>query len=102
MFPSGFVDYGEHPAETIVREVKEETGLHVTDVTLLGVFQSPDDDREPGHIMFFYAARVASGSLRTDPEENDAINWFPIQAPPEIGWQLHKTFISRLQEGSIS
>src|SRR5712692_10372883 len=38
MFPAGFVDYGEHPVESVKREVKEETGLEVTGVTLLGVF----------------------------------------------------------------
>ena len=43
MFPAGFIDYGEHPQEAVVREVKEETGLKVKKVNLLEVIQSEDD-----------------------------------------------------------
>ena len=98
MFPSGFNDYGEHPEETARREVREETSLTVTGLILRAVCQSPDDPREPGHIMFFYDARVAPGEIATDPDENEAIDWFPINAPPLIGWELHQRFMAELQE----
>jgi 8-oxo-dGTP diphosphatase len=69
MFPSGFVDFGEHPKEALARELLEETGLTMTSARLLGVFQSPDDFREPGHFVFFYRAGVLPGNLRTDTHE---------------------------------
>src|SRR5260221_6011529 len=53
MFPSGFVNYGEHPKETALRELKEETGLEAKDAKLLEVLQA-DDPREPGHFLFIY------------------------------------------------
>ena len=39
--PAGAVDPGERPAEALVREVYEETGLKVTPEGLVGVFSGP-------------------------------------------------------------
>ena len=97
MFPSGFVDFGEHPEESLAREIREETGLKMNHADLIGVFQSPDDWREPGHFTFFYRVEVEPGEIRTDPHENEAIRWFDIrEQKPEVGWQLHKRFLSEM------
>ncbi len=101
MFPSGFVDFGEHPVDSLAREIKEETGLVLRKADLLGVFQSEDDPRELGHFVFFYRASVSGGHIRTDEQENEDIRWFDIREPPEIGWKLHKRFITELQVGHL-
>lgn len=36
MFPGGGIDSGEEPAQALVREVREETGYAIADVTFLG------------------------------------------------------------------
>lgn len=36
--PSGWVDLGENPITAVVREAKEETGLHYTPTHLLGIY----------------------------------------------------------------
>jgi ADP-ribose pyrophosphatase YjhB (NUDIX family) len=97
MFPSGFVDFGEHPQEALARELTEETGLVLMHAELLGVFQSRDDFREPGHFVFFYRAHVKQGEIKTDPHENETIDWFELSNVPEIGWLLHKEFIAKLR-----
>jgi NADH pyrophosphatase NudC (nudix superfamily) len=97
MFPSGFVDFGEHPEESLKREILEETGLTMNRADLIGVFQSPDDWREPGHFVFFYRVDVENGEVRTDPHENSEIGWFDVhEAMPEIGWQLHRRFLGAM------
>ncbi len=42
--PGGFVDYGESVEQAAVREAKEETGLDVSLVSLLGVYSDPARD----------------------------------------------------------
>lgn len=100
MFPAGFIDFGEHPQETLVREVKEETGLKVKSIKLFKVLQSEDDPRSPGHFLFFYEVEVAGGKLKTDNEENQDIGWYDIKNPPIIGWKSHRQIIKLLSEKS--
>ncbi len=42
--PGGFVDYGERVEAAARREVKEETGLEVSLLSLLGVYSEPTRD----------------------------------------------------------
>ncbi len=101
MFPAGFVKFGEHPEETIKREVEEETNLKVLSTKLFNIAQSIDDPRAPGHLIFEYLATVKGKIKNSDKEENIDIGWFDLKNSPEIGWQQHKEIIKKLQEGEI-
>jgi len=96
MLPSGFVDYGEHPADCVVREVREETGLGVTHTEFYGIYQQWDDMREPGHFYLVYRAEVLAGTLTNDPDENLALAWFPLDDLPEIGWESHRQVLGEI------
>jgi ADP-ribose pyrophosphatase YjhB (NUDIX family) len=98
MFPAGFTDFGEHPLETVSREVLEETGLKVEKAELIDVFQAEDDPRNPGHFVFFYKVEASGGEIKTDEEENQEIAWVDLQNPPEIGFESHKQIMKMLQE----
>ena len=99
MFPAGFVDFGEHPLETLKREVKEETGLELKKAGLIDVIQAEGDPREPGHFTFFYQVEVFDGQLKNDDEENQEIGWFDIQKPPKIDFKNHQKIMKFLQKG---
>lgn len=95
MFPAGFVDFGEHPRETLTREVAEETGLKIKKAKLFKVLQSTDDPRSPGHLLFFYLTYVSGDKLKTDRDENADIKWKNIKKTPKIGWKSNQ-YIFRL------
>src|SRR5688500_18231563 len=67
--PGGFCDLREHPADTAVREVREETGFDVETAGLVGMWI--DDYGDTGNVTLniYFHARVVGGELDPDPEE---------------------------------
>jgi ADP-ribose pyrophosphatase YjhB (NUDIX family) len=70
--PSGIVQLGETPAETVVREVHEETGLRVEPTRLIGLYTGsefewtyPNGDQAQ-IISAFFACNVFEGPLNPD------------------------------------
>lgn len=98
MFPGGFIEYGEHPEETLKREVKEETGLKVKKISLFEIVQTDDDPRAPGNLIFFYKVEPYFSHLRTDRNENIDIDWFSKNDLPNIGWKSHKYIIKLISK----
>jgi ADP-ribose pyrophosphatase YjhB (NUDIX family) len=61
--PGGFLEKYEQPADGLVREVVEETGLRIAVGTLLGAALF-----SPSQLDLLYEARVTGGQLQTTPE----------------------------------
>src|SRR5690349_4233641 len=87
--PGGFMELGESVAETVVREVCEETGLVVEPVRLVGIYSGrenqftyPNGDSIQGCSMVF-ECRVIGGQLRAEENEVTALDYFPLNALPE-------------------
>lgn len=78
-FPGGHVERGESFVESVIREVREETGLTVEDPVLCGVkqFQTDSDAR---YVVFFYKARRYHGTLRSS--EEGEVFWLSREALP--------------------
>ena len=68
---SGWVDSGESPADTVVREVREEVGLDATVDALVGVFGRPASPELGPHgiVAVVYLCSVAPGAPRVLPHE---------------------------------
>jgi NAD+ diphosphatase len=69
---AGFVEPGESLEEAVAREVLEETGVRVTDVT----YQASQPWPFPASIMLGFRARAVTHEIRLDDEELDEAGWF--------------------------
>ncbi len=78
----GFLDRDETIAEGAQREILEETGYRVTDLTLLRVVDKPDrrnDDRQNVSFVFFCFAGEKAGQPDWEAEEQ---KWFKLDNLP--------------------
>ncbi|MFZ5857617.1 MAG: NUDIX domain-containing protein [Chloroflexota bacterium] len=75
--PSGGMDAGESPSETAIREVLEETGLHVRVKRLVGVYSDPNqlvmyqDGNKVQIVAIHFEAEVTGGTLGLSDETSD-------------------------------
>jgi 8-oxo-dGTP pyrophosphatase MutT (NUDIX family) len=75
--PSGGMDAGESPVETVTREVFEETGLEVRVKRLVGVYSDPNqlvmyaDGTKVQIVAIHFEAEITGGSLGLSDETSD-------------------------------
>ena len=75
-FPGGHVEQGEFVTPSVVREIREETGLTIENPKLCGIkeFQKEQDGKR--FIVFLYVASRFSGELRSSAEGD--VFWYPL------------------------
>ena len=66
-FPGGHVEKGESFVESTIREIKEETGLTISNLQICGVkqFQTLDDAR---YVVIFFKTNCFEGKLKSSNE----------------------------------
>jgi ADP-ribose pyrophosphatase YjhB (NUDIX family) len=95
--PAGFVEAGEQPEESAVREVKEETGL---DVEIEGVYDTwaTDEDPRTPVVSIAYTARVVGGELAAGDDATEA-GFFPMDGLPHpIAFADHRRIVREYVE----
>ncbi|HRQ39340.1 MAG TPA: NUDIX domain-containing protein [Chloroflexota bacterium] len=93
--PAGYLDQGEDPQVTAVREVWEETGLHVTIDGLLDVYHNPPQ-QGGASIFILYRGRVIGGELKAG-DDADAAAFFSLNALPDVAFASTQAAIAALR-----
>jgi len=97
--PGGGHDVGESIAETVVREVKEETGVEVEVTGIVGTFTDPrhvmayDDGEVRQQFSICFTTRLLGGELQTSSESKE-VEWVPRDALPSL--DIHPSMRKRI------
>jgi NAD+ diphosphatase len=75
---AGFVEPGETLEQTLMREVKEEVGINVTNLRYFASQPWPF----PHSLMVAFFADYAGGEITPDPAEIEAADWFTVKRLP--------------------
>jgi ADP-ribose pyrophosphatase YjhB (NUDIX family) len=77
--PGGGMEAGETPVQTVIREVREETGLLVECIELLGRYTRQGFR---AHCALVYLCQPVGGHLRPHSSEVRRVRYFPCNALP--------------------
>ena len=75
--PGGGMDVGEYMADTVVREVREETGIEVEVTGVVGIYTNPahvmayDDGEVRQQCSICFTTKMLGGRLRTSSETSE-------------------------------
>ncbi|MCM1975613.1 MULTISPECIES: NUDIX domain-containing protein [unclassified Streptomyces] len=85
--PGGFMDFGEDWRESVVRELREETGIHApaSEVALADTLSSP-----AGHLLVFGLLPVRpAASLPASAPTDETTGWHILRGPEQLAFPLH-------------
>lgn len=69
-FPGGHVEEGEAIVPSVVREIKEETGLDISNLTFCGIRDWYDERKKERNIVFMFKTSTYQGQLISNQISN--------------------------------
>ena len=95
--PAGFMEAGERPEQTAVRELQEETGVIAQLTGLFGVYAGFDDPRVRA-VLILYTGIATGGQARAGDDASE-LAWFPLDAlPDELAFASHRQALAEFRE----
>lgn len=100
--PGGKVEFPESLTEAVAREVKEETGLVVSDLVYKGLDEYCDPSQRYRYMVFNYIAKTYEGTICENPPEGE-LCWVPIKEALHLPMQpwFKRRFPLFFEEGTF-
>jgi 8-oxo-dGTP pyrophosphatase MutT (NUDIX family) len=84
VFPGGHIELGEEPSVAAMREVREEVGISLDDVTLVGSF-THNTEGKIDTVFSFYKILDRIPEVKLDTKESTEYSWFEINSNLPLG-----------------
>ena len=98
---AGFIEVGETPEQTVVREVKEEVGIEVENIRYIKSQSWPF----PSQLMLGFIADYKAGEIVVAPEEIEEAHWYDVYSLPKVpspaisvAGELIQTFVNHVKQ----
>ena len=85
-FPGGFMDMDETAAQCAIRELKEETGLTVSEVRQIGAYSKVDRDPRGRTVSVAYLSLVDYPQEVCGLDDAAKAQWFPVSSLPPLAF----------------
>ncbi len=95
--PAGFMEWHEHPSETAVREVAEETNLKVKLTSFFEVYSGTDDPRNNA-VLILYLGKVISGEPKAMDDALEVKFFSFDKLPDNIAFESHQQALKDYNE----
>lgn len=95
--PAGFMEWEEHPTETAVRELKEETGLEIQLTGFFEVYSGSDDARNNAVLILYLAERIG-GELMAGDDASEVRFFGFDELPDNIAFASHRQALALYRE----
>lgn len=90
--PGGFLELNESPEEGIIREIREETGFHISNIRLLGAKTKPSPIN--GAILVLgFTTEHWTGTLETGSDVMEAAFFLPHERP-NLVFTVHRELLA--------
>lgn len=92
-FPGGFMEMDETTEQCAIRELKEETGMDMSDIKQIGCYSKVDRDPRGRTLTVAYLAIIDKPVNVTGLDDAVQAQWFALSALPQLAFD-HKDILN--------
>ncbi len=81
--PSGKLELDETIIDGAIREAKEETGLDVNPVNIIGIYQKPKSEKGNNYTTIIFESKIIGGKITTS-KEHPEVKFFSYEEIVEL------------------